>query len=295
MNMEYVEQMDSLVRLLLDRQKQIEDLIELICSDPDGFEVRRVYQTGKGKPYYYVINKEIGKKSYLGSAKSKAVKNEKIKQIRASLLETLDYNWNILDYCLTHYRPCDLSALEKYISPCLKDIPVDFVVNGRMQPIWDWANADYERNAAPFPNKEIYAIDGTRVRSKGECIWYNDFTNMWVPKRYDPLMEFINPKPGILGPGKTIWKSPDFLIKCTDGTYIIVEHLGFIMDDRYSQDFREKTQIYEANGFTLGVNYYVMSDDAEGGTDSRAIHEKVEEIRWKVYHGTGLKPPMREW
>ena len=38
-----------------------------------------------------------------------------------------------------------------------------------------------------------------------------------------------------------------------------------------------------------------MSDDMYGGTDSRAIREMVEQIKWKVYHGTGLKLPAKEW
>lgn len=290
-----VEQTDTFLRVLLKKQEQIEMFLDFLDSGMEGFDIVSVYSTGQKRPYFYIIQKGTGKKLYLGSEKSDAVKKEKIRQLRAALKETLEYNRQQIQECMNRYRPYDVHSLEKYISPCLKDVPVNFVLNDNVQALWDWADQDYARNTAPFPKREIYALDGTRVRSKGEAEWYNDFKSMWVPMHYDQLMEFYNPKPGRLGPGDTIFKSPDFLIKCIDGTYIIVEHLGFLMDDNYSEDFRQKTQIYEANGFVLGVNFYVMSDDMNGGTDSRAIHEKVEEIKWKVYHGTGLEPPMREW
>ena len=290
-----LEQTDTFLRFLIDERNHIEALLELLDSGMDDFDIERVYSTGQKKPYFYIIKKGTGKKLYLGSEKSDKVKKEKVRQLKVALKETLDHDQKQIDELMSTYRPYDIHSLEKYISPCLRDVPVEFVLNDDVQKLWDWAGQEYARNTAPFPKREIYALDGTRVRSKGETVWYNDFKSTWVPMRYDPLMEFYNPKPGILGPLDTIYKSPDFLLRCIDGTYIIVEHLGFIMDNNYSEDFRQKMQIYEANGFVLGVNFYVMSDDVNGGTDSRAIHEKVEEIKWKVYHGTGLERPMREW
>ncbi len=249
------------------------------------------------KEYFYCRTKRDGKlvRDFLGKADSILVKQAKAEQMRAALADALSFDVELFEDVMKKFKPFDVHSLERSIPPCLQNVSADFVVDESVQMLWDWAKQEYERNSTPFPKQENYAIDGTRVRSKGEELWYNDFTTLWVPMRYDPVMELINPKPGILGPGNRIWKSPDFLLKCIDGTYIIVEHLGMLQDNRYADDFKEKVQIFQANGFVPGVNFYIMSDDIYGGTNSRAIHEMVDEIKWKVYHGTGLKPPPMEW
>ena len=219
---------------------------------------KHYYRTkSNGKEYFYCRFRVKGalKRDYLGASGSDKVVQAKVEQMKLSLTDALTSDRELIEDFIKKYRRLDIRSLEESISPCLRDVPIDFVADENVKELWDWANADYKRNRTPFGKKEIYALDGVRVRSKGECIWYNDFRNLWVPMRYDPVMELVNPKPGVLGPGQTVWKSPDFLIKCIDGTYIIVEHLGFVMDDGYSEDFRQKMQIYEANGFQLGVNF----------------------------------------
>lgn len=279
-----------------DLLKQIDFILETVKEVEH--QKKNVYTTQhSNKEYYYfrLKGKTDQKPTYLGTADSNAVKQIKIEQMQSSLIDVLDFDRDLIVEFTKKFRDFDACSLEKYVAPCLRDIPVDFIVDERFRGLWNWANSNYEKNSSPFPKRKIYAVDGTRIRSKGECMWYNDFKAMWVPMRYDPVMEFVNPKPGALGPGTVIYKSPDFLIKCIDGTYIIVEHLGFLMDDKYAADFKEKLQIYEANGFVLGVNLFVLSDDMDGGTDSMAIHEMVEQIKWKVYHGTGLPVPEKEW
>ena len=77
---------------------------------------------------------------------------------------------------------------------------------------------------------------------------------------------------------------PDFVIRCLDGTIIIIEHLGRLHDLRYAMNFAEKCNWYIQNGYVLGKNYFVTSDDVNGGTDSRAILKVVEKVE-RLFYG----------
>ena len=86
---------------------------------------RKAY-TPQKKPYFYIIKKGTGKKLYLGSEKSDKVKREKVRQLKVALKETLDHDQKQIDELMSTYRPYDIHSLEKYISPCLKDVRKDF-------------------------------------------------------------------------------------------------------------------------------------------------------------------------
>ena len=265
---------------------QISEGEERGISDSSKAKRVSIIKSSRGdRDYFYSQKSNKGKlkRIYLGTADSDLVKQARNDQLNAALSNVLSYDKEILEKCGQGLKPFDLHALEQYISPCLRGINTEFVLNEEVQKLWDWASEDYQKNTAPFPKRKIYAEDGTRVRSKGECLWFNEFIHQWVPKRYDPLIELDNPKPGILGPGEYVWVSPDFLLKCLDGTYIIVEHLGYLMDDKYANDFRDKLQIYLYNGFIPGVNLFILSDDVNGGTDSQAIKEMVERIKQRIF------------
>ena len=288
----------SIITVIENVMKEIEDYLSLMSKMPKnesedlpGFgrlkDVSVVTANRNGRAYFYAQKKsgDRRKRKYLGTADTDIVKQIRDEQLKAALHDVLVNNREVLQSSIKTLKPYDLHALEQNISPCLRGISTEFVLNEDIRKLWDWGKSAYQRNNMPFPKRKIYAEDGTRVRSKGECMWFNEFIYQWVPMRYDPLMELENPKPGILGPGEYIWISPDFLIKCLDGEYIIVEHLGYLMDDKYANDFRNKLQIYLYNGFVPGVNLYILSDGADGGTDSQAIRQMVEQIRQRVYRG----------
>ena len=48
----------------------------------------------------------------------------------------------------------------------------------------------YEKNPREYPRTVNIAKDGTRVRSKSECIVYNALLDAGIPFRYDPVMSF---------------------------------------------------------------------------------------------------------
>lgn len=142
----------------------------------------------------------------------------------------------------------------------------------RYEEIKEWAEASYPKNTYPFPDAEIYAKDGTRLRSKGECIWYNLLLERGILFRYECAVTIADQY------GKRKTCHPDFLILCFDGTLILIEHLGGMGDLSYAMDFGEKSYWYFQKGFILGKNYFVTSDDPNHGTDSQMIARHVDRI-----------------
>ena len=123
----------------------------------------------------------------------------------------------------------------------------------------------------------LAAGEGTRMRSKGECIWYNLLRGRGILFRYDCAVTFVDQ----YGKQKT-W-CPDFVILCFDGTIILIEHLGGMGDLSYAMDFGEKSYWYFQEGFILGKNYFVTSDDPDYGTDSQMIARHVDRIEEMFY------------
>ena len=74
-------------------------------------------------------------------------------------------------------------------------------------------------------------------------------------------------------------ESPDFLIKCPDGSDIIIEHAGMLTLAQYATDLAHKLQIYQLNGYFMGYSLFVTSDDAEGGIDSQEINKIIDCIK----------------
>ena len=150
--------------------------------------------------------------------------------------------------------------------------------NKRYEELKAWANAPYEKNPFPFPEAENYAKDGTRLRSKGECIWYNLLQERGIVFRNECKMVFWDKE----GNEKVFY--PDFLIQCFDGTLIIIEHLGKLGDLGYAIKFGEKCHYYLLDGYVLGRNFFVTSDDKHYGTDSAIIAQTVAHIE-RLFYG----------
>ena len=121
----------------------------------------------------------------------------------------------------TEYLDYDTSAILNALPKSYRAVTNQTAFNARYEEIRQWANADYPRNPAPYPDSENYAIDGTRTRSKGESLFYNIFYDMGVLFRLECELIYVD-KDRV-----EHIMYPDFLIKCFDGHYIVIEHLGW--------------------------------------------------------------------
>lgn len=126
-------------------------------------------------------------------------------------------------------------------------------------------------------DRATYACDGTRVRSKGEALWYNMLYYAGIPFRYDSPLTVIDE----WGNEKTVY--PDFLIQCYNGSFIIIEHFGGLLKPSYSSKQITKIRDYLRSGYVLGDNFFVTSDDAEGGINTEMIARTICQIEELFY------------
>ena len=263
--------MNTFKEQIIMEQKRIQRLIDLtdvpagedpsgsLILDPRGNGVycyRQRYKNGKRLP-----------KEYLGKPDSPLVRAFAAERFRTEQLSRLHSNQEVLRNLENNYLDYDRSSIIASLPDSFQAVLANSAFNDRYEELRQWANADYVRNPAPFPETENYAIDGTRTRSKGETIFYNIFFDLSVLFRFDCIIEVVDEY------GRTHLLSPDFLIKCFDGTMIAIEHLGWSTGLKYGIDFGTKCFYYLKEGYILGKNFFVTSDDKHGGTDSAAIHE----------------------
>lgn len=230
--------------------------------------------------YCYEVKRDSGgkhRKHYLGTGQSAPVQDIINSRFRDEKLQRLEANAALLQQLEEQYQSYDPSSILAALPRTYRDLMPEDRFNQRYRELQAWAAENYERNPAPLPEAGIFAKDGTQMRSKGECIFYNIFDEHRLPNRYDCMLEFFSTD------GRLIRVSPDFLIKCFDGSYIIIEHLGWYSGLKYGVDFGTKCYWYLQNGFILGQNLFVTSDDSNGGTDSRMIEEVVRQVERKFY------------
>lgn len=236
-----------------------------------------------GHTYYYVSVVKSGRRrdEYLGKVNSERLLEVVRQSYKAELIKTLEANRNLLLKFKELYVPYSPVNIMGRLSPCLANYPFSGIFDKRLEEMEKWAHADYKRNSTPFPDRVTLAKDGTRVRSKSECIIYNMLLDAGFYFRYDPVLDLISPDPAFAGMD-TI-KSPDFQIMCMDGSTILIEHAGNLSKKWYSDDLARKLQLYHYNGYVPGVNMFITADDKDGGLDTESIAQLLETIRWKVY------------
>lgn len=263
--------MNAFKDAIKNEQKRILRLIQ-VTPPPKGDEGRGslTVEPRGNRSYCYLQRYKDGKRQpheYLGTPDSVPVRAFAGAKYRKELLARLHVNLEHLEKLSKDYLDYDAASIRAALPRSCQKVWSGSAFNERYEELRAWANAPYERNPAPFHDTENYAADGTRTRSKGETIFYNIFLGVGVLFRFDCVIRVIDER------GREHVLCPDFLIKCFDGTYIAIEHLGWADGVTYGMRFGEKSYYYLCKGFILGKNYFVTSDDQYGGTDSRAIEE----------------------
>jgi hypothetical protein len=259
--------------LLMD--ELIEELADIVVPSEGCF-----MQEKRGKRTYYYLRKKGEKnRKYIGTSDSVRVKQIKQNEMARVLLKTLESDRKKLNNCLSVISRCSFENIKNSLPPKYSAIDADLCIDNRLNELIAWANMDYEKNKREYPSSKNVAKDGTRMRSKGEVVWYNLLKDSGIPFRYDCIMTFTDRN------GFSVKKAPDFLIQCYDGSFIIIEHLGMLDEDYYSKDFIEKAQIYQISGYVIGSNFFITSDDIHRGTDSQAIERTIELVKLRFLDG----------
>ena len=267
------------IEAINSEQRRIQRFINL--SNPGSAERGSLYikrQGGRLYAYERLREKEgHTRKIYLGSLESEAVQKLFADKFKEKRLTHLRHNQKLLEKLERQYQEYDFDSIVAEMPKAYRMAARNNSFDQRYEEIRKWAEAPYPKCTYPFPDAEIYAEDGTRMRSKGECIWYNLLRGRGILFRYDSAVTFVDQ----YGKRKTWY--PDFMILCFDGTIILIEHLGGMGDLSYAMDFGEKSYWYFQEGFILGKNYFVTSDDPDYGTDSQMIARHVDRIEEMFY------------
>ncbi len=115
-----------------------------------------------------------------------------------------------------------------------------------------------------------YSLLGTLVRSKGEALIASTLEALGIEYLFDRGIELENDA------GQTVIRYLDFIICCPDGFIIVWEHLGLLLQEKYSKDTAEKLHLYARNGITPGNNLILTSDYTNGTIDGQVILQLIE-------------------
>lgn len=229
--------------------------------------------------YYYeqirVDNKQVRKA--IGKIDAPKVKLYKERRFYSDMLDTLLFDKDLLENTVKNIKDFTPAAIHKQLPSSYKNLPDCCYKDVNFEELKAWAVEKYKRNPYPLPADPNIARDGTAMRSKGECMWYDNSLYEELPFRTEPELVLKGKS------GRTYKFHPDFVFKCHDGTYIIVEHLGKLDDDQYAQDFLQKLRDYLDCGYVLGDNLIVTSDNINHRTNELMIVNALEMIKKRVY------------
>ena len=157
----------------------------------------------------------------LGGSNTKPVRQIVKQKFKEQKIEVLQSNNQVLEETLERLQDDSAWSINAGLPKPIRMFTIEDYVDDRLEELKQWARG-YKRNTADFDNRATYACDGTRVRSKGEALWYNMLYYAGIPFRYDSPLTVIDE----WGNEKTVY--PDFLIQCYNGSFIIIEHFdGF--------------------------------------------------------------------
>lgn len=252
-------------------QNRISKLLDLMddYSDEDKQGVLVLHRKN-GNIYCY--ERSGDSKKYLGKNDSDAAKEYVKRRFLTEKHSRLITDREILNKLMRQYQEYSFDAVMSGLPGSFRAIVNEDFNNSRYEELKQWANADYKKNDAPFPDNEIYTKDGLRVRSRGECLHANIYSDIGIPFRYDCMIRIEDE----YGNAKDV--SPDFMIQCYNRQLVIIEHLGRLFDKQYALRFGEKCYWYLQAGFVLGKNFFVTSDDIKGGIDTREIWEVAKAV-----------------
>lgn len=228
----------------------------------------------KGGVYYERCWYENGQRKfeYIGTPSDKRVIAFKRNRFNIKRLEVLKRDRALLKNMQGKYQDYSPSAVHAKLPSSYKDLPGECYVDERFEELKSWARVRYDKNSWPMTEHATTACDGTQVRSKGECIWYDSLKRAGIPFRYDPVIKLRDAN------GFVKRKSPDFEILCISGRLLYVEHLGMLLRPEYLEDFKEKVRLYMLNGIVIGDNLIITSDSKDGGINSQMINEIINKI-----------------
>ena len=184
-------------------QRRIQRLIDLSRTNQADSIVRGALHLQKQSGHFYAYERwqkkgEPERKVYLGPLESDAVRELFATKLKEMRVRRLQYDQKLLAKLERQYQTYDFDSIVDDMPKAYRMAARDDSFEQRYEEIRRWAEAPYPKNPFPFPEAEIYARDGTRMRSKGECIWYNLMQERGILFRNDCEIEIVDRKGDVL-------------------------------------------------------------------------------------------------
>lgn len=232
----------------------------------------------EGQLYYRrkTVKNGVAQVEYLGKADSEKVLQYYKERFLKILYDIVKKNIASMETFLKNYIPVTRETVYKRLPKTVSELGDYVFLDEQVDALWEWAKEEYETNDMPkkYPRE---TVNGSEVRSVGECGVYNACYLAPLPFRYECALVVEDD----LGELRVIY--PDFMFKCLDGTIIILEFMGLLKDPKYGSDQAARLRWLQKAGFVLGSNLFLVGTGVDGTIDTEAINDLVEYLKERIY------------
>lgn len=276
---------NGIVKIELDSIRAIIDRLELsnqtgnVSSEKgfkDGIEGEMVCLnkrcTSKGDVYDLRIrNKGRRMSKKLGGPDNDEVIKFKQSLFNDKMLKILKEDLKLLRKVEGKFLPYDPDSIDRELKEVYRDRTGLVNKAPGIVDLDEWVKID-TRNSYPLSEKSNVTTDGMKTRSKSELIIYGILKGYVLVLKYDMEIKLKDET------GQVVTVCPDFVILCSDGSLIIIEHLGMLDDVEYLKNALRRLHLYMINGFRLNENLFLTADYALGKINAQVINEMVRKM-----------------
>jgi len=222
---------------------------------------------------YHIRRNENGKRvsHKLGKADDAAVIEIKQRVFNNEILKRLKKNIKLLKRIEGKFLPYDPDSIDRELKEVYRDRTGLVNKAPGIVDLDEWMKID-KRNGYPLPKDCNIAADGMKTRSKSELIIYGILKGYALVIKHDMEIKLKDDT------GQTVTVCPDFVILCSDGSLIIIEHLGMLDNGEYLQNALRRIHLYQINGYRLNENLFLTADYAPGKINAQVIDEMVRKM-----------------
>lgn len=253
------------------------DSVKKYLVENEKYDIALSRMPRRSNTYYYRhFASNPDKRAFVGDESSKKVKLIKKYHFMKLLAHEVEHDLNLLTRTLQRFHDISFESITAKLPRTYVDLDALNPDDYSFQRLKEWAFSKYASNSHPFTSGISYACDGTAVRSKGECIWYDALIRNGISFLYEPIIKMTGLS------GKTYTFCPDFVIRCRDGKLLFIEHLGMIGEDEYASKCMKKLQEYLDCNYIIGDNLILTSDTADHSINELMINEAIEKIKGRL-------------
>ena len=235
-----------------------------------------------GRTYYYLYDRDTGKRRYLGKDSKEVVKLIKEAHYCKTFVDTAKRDLVLLRKVLKEYKPLDYVSLNDSMAKAYRGAEV--TLKSGAHP--DRRAADWIERKTALKNRVVEkykddlkhrAADGTMVRSKSEVIIADMLYMNNIPYVYEVPYFFDGE---ILNLDFTALSTVDY------ETEIAIEHQGMMDMQAYRDKYMHTLMTCLRNGMVPNVDIFFTFDDLDGSFDSRQVWDiinsrlLIDQVKW---------------